>query len=159
MGLTALRQRWKLARKKCDSAFYFISAQECRQLEYSQPVPDRALINHVLIKINTTREDICDIRCFTEPNCLSFNVGPLEDSDQYLCEISDSNGALSPGNLVPRKGFTYQGTKVFLEFDLYPSKRQYGSKLSYHYWLKTSPGRKANEGREVKEYMSFVGTQ
>lgn len=48
---------------------------------------------------------------------MSFNVGPLDDKYQYLCEISDSDGVLYPEDLVSRTGFTYQGTQVFLEFD------------------------------------------
>ena len=48
---------------------------------------------------------------------MSFNVGPLDDNHQYLCEISDSDDVLYPEDLVPRTGFTYQGTQVFLEFD------------------------------------------
>ena len=109
--------------KRCGknvSILYFISAKECRQLEYSQPVQDRVLTNHVIIKINTTREDICNVMCFVEPNCLSFNVGPLDENHQYLCEISDSDEVLHPGDLVQRSGFTYQGTQVFLEFDFVP---------------------------------------
>ena len=48
---------------------------------------------------------------------MSYNVGPLDENHQYLCEISDSDEVLHPGDLVRRRGFTYQGTKVFLEFD------------------------------------------
>jgi len=75
----------------------------------------------VIIEINSTREDICNIRCFVEPSCLSFNVGALEDH-QYLCEISDSDEVLNPEDLVPRVGFTYRGTEVFSEFDFFPGK-------------------------------------
>lgn len=69
--------------------------------------------------MTTTREDVCQIRCFLEPNCLSYNVGPLGNIDKYLCEISDSNDILHPGDLVQRLGFTYQGTKVLREFALF----------------------------------------
>ena len=112
-------QRAERTRKRCGAnviAFHFISGEEeCRQLEYSQPVQDRALTNHVIIKINTTRKDTCIVKCFIEPKCLSFNVGPL-DNHQYLCEISDSDDVLYPGHLVQRMGFTYKGTQVCLEF-------------------------------------------
>ena len=94
------------------TSMYSISAQECRHLKYSQPIQDRALTNHVIIKSNTTRQDICNVMCFMEPNCLSFNVGPLDDNHRYLCEVSDSDDVLHPEGLVPRLGFTYQGTQV-----------------------------------------------
>lgn len=74
--------------------------------------------------MNTTREDVCQIRCFLEPNCLSYNVGLLGNIDKYLCEISDSNDILHPGDLVQRLGFTYQGTKVFREFALLTGDKQ-----------------------------------
>lgn len=63
--------------------------------------------------MNVAKEDICNVQCFIEPNSLSFNVGPVVNNDQYLCEISDSDGVLHPGDLVQRLGFAYQGTQVF----------------------------------------------
>ena len=71
----------------------------------------------MILKIKTTRQDICNVKCFIEPNCLSYNVGPLDENHQYLCEINDSDEVLHPGDLVRRSGFAYQGTQVFLEFD------------------------------------------
>lgn len=117
-----LKNTFNLAKKAILS--FFFSAQECRQLKYSQPVQDKALNNHVIMKINITREDICNIKCFIEPNCLSFNVGPLENNNQYLCEISDSDDVLHPGDLAQRVGFIYQGTQVFLEFYFVPGQRE-----------------------------------
>nr|XP_058947475.1 uncharacterized protein LOC131775392 [Pocillopora verrucosa] len=85
--------------------------EECRVLLYFKPMKDRTLLNHVMIRIDIPREDVCSIRCFLEPNCLSYNVGPLEHSNRYLCEISDSTDVRHPGDLVQRLGFTYQGIK------------------------------------------------
>ena len=56
---------------------------------------------------------MCQVRCYIEPSCLSFNVGPLENNDHFLCQISDSDEVLHPGDLVQRLGFTHQGTQVF----------------------------------------------
>lgn len=95
------------------NSFHFLAAEEeCRLLLYFKPMKDRTLLNHVMIRIDIPREDVCSIRCFLEPNCLSYNVGPLEQSNRYLCEISDSTDVRHPGDLVQRLGFTYQGIKV-----------------------------------------------
>ena len=95
------------------NSFHFLAAEEeCRVLLYFKPMKGRTLLNHVMIRIDIPREDVCSIRCFLEPNCLSYNVGPLEHSNRYLCEISDSTDVRHPGDLVQRLGFTYQEIKV-----------------------------------------------
>ena len=53
----------------------------------------------------------CEIQCFIEVKCESYNFGPNEDGD-YLCELSDSDGVRDPDDLRARQGSLYRATKV-----------------------------------------------
>ena len=55
----------------------------------------------------------CEIQCFIEVKCESYNFGPNEDGD-YLCELSDSDGVRDPDDLRARQGSLYRATKVSL---------------------------------------------
>ena len=46
-----------------------------------------------------TSPDICEINCFVEADCVSFNVGPLQDG-KYWCELSNSDHIGHPEGLV-----------------------------------------------------------
>ena len=53
----------------------------------------------------------CEIQCFIEVKCESYNFGPNEDGD-YLCELSDSDGVRDPDDLRARQCSLYRVTKV-----------------------------------------------
>ena len=46
-----------------------------------------------------------------ERHCVSINIGPTI-KDHVLCQLSDSDGILHPGDLRSKEGFTYRGTEV-----------------------------------------------
>ena len=54
---------------------------------------------------------ICEIQCFIEVKCESYNFGPNEDGG-YLCELSNSEGVRDPDDLRVRQGSVYRATKV-----------------------------------------------
>ena len=54
---------------------------------------------------------ICEIQCFIEVKCESYNFGTNEDGD-YLCELSDSDDVRDPDDLRARQDFLYRATKV-----------------------------------------------
>lgn len=81
--------------------FYFLVVEEeCRLLFYFKLMKDRIFFNYVMIRIDILREDVCSIWCFFEFNCLFYNVGLLEYSNWYLCEISDFIDVWYLGDLV-----------------------------------------------------------
>ena len=55
--------------------------------------------------------EICEIQCFIEVKCESYNFGPNEDGG-YLCELSNSEGVRDPDDLRVRQGSVYRATKV-----------------------------------------------
>ena len=69
------------------------------------------ILGHLLKKIEITSPDVCEVNCFIEPDCVSFNVGPLQDG-KHWCELSNSDHLLHPKDLVYRVGVTYVSFKV-----------------------------------------------
>ena len=44
---------------------------------------NKALRNHVIKSFQEIEEGICELQCYLEPNCVSYNYGPS------LCELND----------------------------------------------------------------------
>ena len=66
------------------------------------------LSSHVIKSERVLNVGKCEINCYLEPNCASYNYGP-EENGLYLCELSDKNHLQVPSNeLEARHGFTYR---------------------------------------------------
>ena len=76
------------------------------------PIIDgHALQNHVIKNISLERQDACQVACYLENDCLSYNFGQLQGGD-HICQLSDSDHIQHPGDLKITDGFSYKGTKV-----------------------------------------------
>ncbi|KAL9973361.1 hypothetical protein ACROYT_G019811 [Oculina patagonica] len=82
----------------------------CRELHYLHPVVDKALLGHVIKTLTVNNGDQCEIRCYGELECLSYNLGPYQ-VDGHACELSKSDHIRHPDDLVPMPGFIYRGTE------------------------------------------------
>ncbi|XP_022782822.1 uncharacterized protein LOC111323679 isoform X2 [Stylophora pistillata] len=93
---------------------FFVShvfAQEkCRILEFVQPEEDNYLENHVIKSFLVDNKDQCEVRCYAEDSCLSFNLGISETKGKFKCELSDSDHFQHPEHLICREGFSYHPT-------------------------------------------------
>lgn len=91
----------------------------CRQLHFLYSISDKALVGHVTRSVKVKNADQCEIRCYQELACLSYNLGPYKDNG-HACELSNSDYLRHPDDLVPMPGFIYRGTEVhdliFLDF-------------------------------------------
>ncbi|XP_078364684.1 microfibril-associated glycoprotein 4-like isoform X1 [Oculina patagonica] len=62
---------------------------ECRNIEFKEPVADRAMKNHVIRSEEVPNEGTCRLLCYMEPNCVSINLGPLEGG-KHKCELNNA---------------------------------------------------------------------
>ena len=67
---------------------------------------DNALRNHVIQLVQVNDKDQCELLCYLEQMCLSFNFGSGN------CELSNSDHYQHPADLVSRIGFSYHPTAV-----------------------------------------------
>lgn len=84
----------------------------CRVLKFAAPEEDRYLEHHVIQSILVDDNDFCQLKCYVEPRCLSYNLGTMASVDKFVCELSDSDHNEHPENLVFKKGFSYHPTVV-----------------------------------------------
>ena len=63
----------------------------------------------MVARIYATNTDFCDIQCFMESACVSYNFGPSDNGDGNICELNNST---EQQHLRPRLFFKYRGTKV-----------------------------------------------
>ena len=67
----------------------------------------RVLVGHVLKGFEITSPDVCEINCFVEADCVSFNV-QARPAGKYWCELSDSDHVAHPDDLVYEVNTIYQ---------------------------------------------------
>ena len=91
--------------------FASLGPSPCRDIHFSDPVHGYALKGHVIRFINVTNEDWCQIKCYLEGSCMSYNLGPKKDNVQE-CELSRSDHLQNPQDLIARANFIYRGTEV-----------------------------------------------
>ncbi|KAL9952605.1 hypothetical protein ACROYT_G039881 [Oculina patagonica] len=92
----------------------FANQDTCgRHIKFTTEKHDYALQGHMIKNLTLPLDekfDPCRGQCVMESRCMSINIGPLVN-DKVVCELSDSDETLHPGDLKPRTGFTYSGTE------------------------------------------------
>ena len=62
-------------------------------------------------RIQIETASVCEINCYMEADCASFNLKPLQDGT-YLCELSDSDRVIHPEDIKYKEGTVYKSFKV-----------------------------------------------
>ena len=71
-----------------------------------------ALNNHIIRRVLVMNEDLCQLNCYLEPNCVSYNYGP-SGYGAFVCELSEcSHQGVYSSDLTTRAGFTYNTITV-----------------------------------------------
>ena len=72
---------------------------------------DFILEKHVfkIVKIETA--SACEVNCFMEADCVSYNIKPQQNG-KLLCELSDSDHTNNQQDLRYREGTVYRSFKV-----------------------------------------------
>ena len=84
----------------------------CRQVHFLQGIAGKALIGHVIKTIPVETNDHCEIACYRDFTCLSYNIGPKQ-AGRHQCELSKSDHIRDPADLVPLAGYIYRPTEVY----------------------------------------------
>ncbi|RMX40279.1 hypothetical protein pdam_00008736, partial [Pocillopora damicornis] len=103
----------------------------CRILEFLPRDLGKALSGHVITTVQVETVAQCEVRCFQEPNCLSYNLGPYQ-TYEHTCELSNSDRVLHPNDLVPRPGYTYSGTEKEVTYNASLLYRTNGYRIDYN---------------------------
>ena len=82
-------------------------------LKFNDSIHGRILFGHVVKKLEITTPDLCEIHCFTEAECASFNVIPLRNG-KHQCQLSDSDHRQHSSDMIYEAGAAYTPVVVII---------------------------------------------
>ncbi|CAH3135072.1 unnamed protein product [Pocillopora meandrina] len=74
------------------------SGDECRSIDFKEPIQDKVLEGYLIRLVEVPHQVDCKVLCYTEPNCVSINLGPSQGG-KYICELNNASDE-SPGSSV-----------------------------------------------------------
>lgn len=71
-------------------------------------IRDKVLKGHVIRTVQVPNEDVCEITCYQEPNCMSYNYG-LAGNESHTCELNArSHQQVSSDDLAVKFNYVYR---------------------------------------------------
>ena len=90
------------------SSFLAKPLDDCRVIQFKAGTKNKILTNQVIRSERAKDKDICELKCYFEPNCVSYNYGPLGDGT-FTCELSNRNHLqVSPSYFEFSNDFLYR---------------------------------------------------
>ena len=77
---------------------------------------NKRLTNHTIKVIGILDMDLCELMCYQEPNCVSFNFKkkPENGEVKHRCELNNSTHLEHDSEFKDDRSYFYRGTKVRL---------------------------------------------
>jgi hypothetical protein len=90
---------------------------QCRNLRFtSSPIHGYRLNNHVIRTIGVSNEDFCEMQCYLEPNCVSYN---FKKNGQHKCDLNNAtyeHDNEHSGDFAESENYVYRGAEVSMKF-------------------------------------------
>ncbi|XP_066028564.1 uncharacterized protein [Pocillopora verrucosa] len=85
------------------------NSDECRAILFNPVTKDKYLIHHIIKTVPVESEVSCELICYEDPDCVSYNYGPVL-SEIPLCDMNNSTHLQVPNvNFITRNGYSYRG--------------------------------------------------
>nr|XP_058963049.1 neurogenic locus notch homolog protein 1-like [Pocillopora verrucosa] len=85
-----------------------VYGDDCRVIQFKAGTKNKILTNQVIRSERAKDKDICELKCYFEPNCVSYNYGPLGDG-AFTCKLSNRNHLqVSPSYFEFSNDFLYR---------------------------------------------------
>jgi len=102
----------------------------CRNLRFTiGPIHAYRLENHVIRTIDVNDEDICQLQCYMEPNCVSYNFNKKEAANgQHKCDLNSAtyeHDNEHSGDLAKNENYVYRGAEVSIQLPLVRSTQRW----------------------------------
>ena len=95
--------------------FLFLSLADCcRILLFREIYPDSAFNKSIIDNLTVDGEDQCQLSCYLQTGCKSYNLGPVSEQGKRVCELSSSHYESQVSHLESRPGFIYRPSDVSL---------------------------------------------
>jgi len=100
----------------------FHSLGHCRNLRFTiDPIHGYRLENHVIRTIDVINEDICQLKCYMEPNCVSYNFNKKEGANgQHKCDLNNATSEhhkIHSGDLAKNESYVYREAEVIMKLE------------------------------------------
>ena len=111
----------------------FRSSGQCRNLRFTiDPIHGYRLRNQLIRTINIIPNDnICQLQCFMEPNCVSYNFNKKEEANgPHKCDLNNAtyeHDSEHSGDLEKNENYVYRGAEVNIQI---PSTLGYARDLN-----------------------------
>ena len=104
-----------IASLKLYSLLQYPSSEPWRNLEFTatRRYKSKRLTNHVLRIADVEDQEICEMQCFIENNCFSYNIMTRSDSGKLRCELNNATHEGHEKDLKTDTDYLYQAAEVF----------------------------------------------
>ena len=99
----------------------FFFSEECWQLDFNseRTFDGKRLKDHVIRTDNVTDIESCEIACFIEPNCVSYNFKNSSiENGKYNCELNNSTLNGQRDKLETNPDYVYCEAEVRQDYEL-----------------------------------------
>ncbi|CAH3192860.1 unnamed protein product, partial [Porites evermanni] len=84
----------------------------CRAVGFQERIENKVLTNYVFKSYRGINEEMCEVNCFLELGCVSYNHGTMDDG-LFLCELNDrEHMEVPPSELVTKDRFIYRAISI-----------------------------------------------
>ena len=84
----------------------------CRAVRFQERIENKVLTNYVFKSYRGINEEMCEVNCFLQLGCVSYNHGTMDDG-LFLCELNDREHMEVPSSeLVTKDGFIYRAISI-----------------------------------------------
>lgn len=88
---------------------YLVFTEDCcRILLFREIYPDSAFNKSIINNLTVDGEDQCQLSCYLQTGCKSYNLGPVSEQGKRVCELSSSHYESQVSHLESRPGFIYR---------------------------------------------------
>ncbi len=101
---------------KYDLLKMILFSEHCRQLKFraDQTFEGRRLMNHVIHITDVISEDFCEMLCYMESDCVSYNIMRRSETGKHKCELNNATHEGHGEDLEANSNYIYRGAKVNL---------------------------------------------
>ena len=103
----------------------FFLTDQCRELHFraEETFQGMRLVNHVIRVHDPMVTDFCDVLCYMEHNCASYNLMRRSETVGYRCELNNATHEENENDLEENPDYVYRGTKVTIKLKKNPFKK------------------------------------
>ena len=83
------------------------------------PIEGYRLKKYVIRTVDASNEDICQLQCYMDPNCVSYNFNKKgEENGQHKCDLNNATYERDnehSGDLTKNENYVYRGAEVNIQ--------------------------------------------